>query len=407
MIHLYFFHLFLVTGSLTFAPMKQTYGRNFWLLCLSMFLFMTSFNLILPELNSYITDLGGAKYKGLIFTLFTISAGLSRPFSGKLSDTIGRKKVMLIGIFIACLVGLFYPLRLGILFFLFLRFLHGFCAGFMPTGATATITDMLPIEKRGKGMGIWGTFISLGIGVGQFFGSPIRDLIGIDGLFYFSSFTAVCAGAILLYIEETLVDKQLFKRNLLVISWKDVFERTVLPAALVMFLSAISSGIIFVLTPDISVYLGIDNKGWFFAFYVISTIGVRLFSGAWSDKYGRRKVLLVGVTILIISMIGVGLANSPFAYTLSSMLFGCATGITSPTLFAWMADLSHHQRRGVGAGTLFIALEAGIFMGSLITLVTYDNSSKSVLFTFAVGAFCALIAMFYLIWHLRTQSSKT
>ena len=38
---------------------------------------MASFNLILPELNGFITNLGGAEHKGLIISLFSISAGIS------------------------------------------------------------------------------------------------------------------------------------------------------------------------------------------------------------------------------------------------------------------------------------------------------------------------------------------
>jgi len=42
---------------------------------------MTSFNLIIPELNDFITELGGADKKGLIFVLFTLSSAIARPFS--------------------------------------------------------------------------------------------------------------------------------------------------------------------------------------------------------------------------------------------------------------------------------------------------------------------------------------
>ena len=75
-------------------------------MCLSMFFFTASFNLIIPELNGFITQLDGAHLKGLIIGLFTVSAGLSRPFSGKLTDHIGRKKVMFIGGFVCILVSL-------------------------------------------------------------------------------------------------------------------------------------------------------------------------------------------------------------------------------------------------------------------------------------------------------------
>ena len=165
-----------------------------------MLLFMMSFNLILPELNDFISRLGGQDHKGLIITIFTISAAISRPFSGKFADVIGRKKVMYIGILFSMLTCLLYPLSTSVFFFLLLRFFHGFAAGFMPTGATALVIDMLPGDKRGVGMGIWGTFISLGIGIGQGFSIYVVNFFSLDFLFLFASFTAVLSIILLLYV---------------------------------------------------------------------------------------------------------------------------------------------------------------------------------------------------------------
>jgi MFS family permease len=374
---------------------------------LSMFLFMTSFNLILPELNNFITDLGGEAQKGLVISLFTISAGLSRPFSGKLSDKIGRKRVMVVGVLVCFVISILYPLSFSVWFFLFLRFLHGFSAGFTPTGATALITDILPEDQRGRGMGIWGTFISLGIGVGQYLGSYIYGELGINNLFMISAGTAALSGILLAYVKETLPVKEKFNPGHLKVKWNDVFEPSVLPSAMVMFLSATCSGIIFVLTPDMSTYLGIQNKGWFFGIYVISTIIIRLMTGSLSDRIGRRKTLIIGMLFLIVSMIMIGYSTNIVSYTTSAIIFGIATGISSPTFFAWTADLSAPERRGVGAGTMFIALELGIMFGSASTLLTYNNDLASIPVGFLVGAGTALLAVLYLIWHLRRRHSHT
>src|SRR5690606_26885044 len=157
----------------------------------------------------------------------------------------------------------------------------------------------------------------------------------------------------------------------------DIFEKNVLPAAMVMFLTTICSGLILVLTPDMSVYLGIENKGWYYVFYVVSTILVRLFAGQLSDKIGRREALIIGIAFLIIAMIMTGNAKTEFWYTFASFIFGIATGITSPTLFAWMADLSPDHKRGVGSGTLFIALELGVLFGSISTIIFYRNTLET------------------------------
>jgi MFS family permease len=383
-----------------------SYSRNFWAITFAMFLFMTSFNMILPEMNDYITQLGGREYKGLIIALFTVSAAISRPFSGKMADTIGRKSTMYIGTVVCVIITFLYPLSGSVAFFLFLRFMHGFSTGFLPTGATALITDILPINKRGQGMGVFGTGISLGIGVGQFLGTPLAQLLTVDGLFFASGILAMISILMIKSVKETLKDKKRFHPSVFLLKKTEVYEKNVLPVAMTMFLSAACSGLLFVISPDLSGYLGIENKGWFFIFYVISTILVRLFSGKLSDNIGRRKSLMIGMLFLITSMLMVAVAETVFWYTAASIVFGVATGINSPTLFAWMADLSPSHRRGIGSGTLFISLELGILFGSASTLFIYNSTFESVFHVFAYGAFLSILAMLFLLFHLMRYPNE-
>jgi len=367
---------------------------------------MTSFNLILPELNEFITDIGGGDQKGLIIALFAITALISRPFSGKLSDTIGRKKVMYIGMGVAVVVSLLYPLFTSVGLFLYLRLMHGFSAGFLPTGATALVTDILPPEKRGVGMGLWGVFISLGFG-GQAIGSIIRTEFGMTFLFITAACFAIASGILISFLKETLPNPIKFKWSLLKVTWQDVFEPSVIPAAIVMFIATFSTGIVLALTPDMSTFFDIQNKGWFLGFYAFSTIFIRLFASGLSDKIGRRKTLIFGLSLMVICMALVALSTEWKMYTFAAVLFGISTGISSPTLMAWTADLSHKSRRGVGAGTLFIALEFGIMFGSTSTMFTYDNSLASIPYAFGAGAIMAIIGVLYLMWHLAYRHSNT
>jgi len=314
---------------------------------------------------------------------------------------------MYIGVIIGLIVGVSYPFSGGVVAFLALRFSHGFSAGFLPTGATALVTDLLPIENRGVAMGIWGTFISVGFGLGNFFADGIEQSIGLTGLFMVAASFCLIAGILITQLSETLPNPQPFKWSFLRIKWNDVFEPTVIPAAFVMGCSTIATGFVFVTSSDISTYLGIENKGWFFLFYMMSTILIRLFASSLSDKIGRRKSLIIGLSFLALSMLLVATSKEWIQYTLGAIVFGISTGISSPTIFAWLADLAPEKRRGVGAGTVFIALEFGIIIGSLITLWLYDNSLKSIQTLFLIGMTAALIAITYLIWHLNKRESKT
>lgn len=385
----------------------KSYSKNFWALCVSILLFMTSFNLIVPELNAFITDLRGEEYKGLIMVLFTLSAAISRPFSGKLADNMGRKSTMYVGIIVMTTATFLYPFSSTVLFFLLLRFFHGFSTGFLPTGATATITDLLPADKRGQGMGVFGTAISLGIGVGQFLGTPVASTFGVTGLFIVAGILAIAAGLMITTVKETLETPKPFHLSHLSIRKNEWIEKNVLPVGIVMLLSAASSGMLFVITPDLSGYLGIENKGWFFALYVISTILVRLFTGKLSDKIGRRQTLVIGLIILIISMLLVAHAQTVFMYSFASIIFGMATGLNSPTLFAWMADLAPSNRRGIGSGTLFIALELGIMLGAGLTLVFYNSTFESVALTFNIAVLLNSMALIFVVLHLLLVTYKT
>ncbi len=113
--------------------------------------------MIIPELPGYLTNLGGGEYKGLIISLFALTAMLSRPFSGKLSDTIGRVPVMMSGSIVCLICSFVYPVLTSVSGFLFLRLVHGFSTGFTPTGQTAYISDIIPVERRGEAMGLLGT----------------------------------------------------------------------------------------------------------------------------------------------------------------------------------------------------------------------------------------------------------
>jgi MFS family permease len=160
---------------------------------------------------------------------------------------------------------------------------------------------------------------------------------------------------------------------------------------------------IFVLTPDVSDFLNIENKGYFFGIYVLTTIVMRLFFSSLSDRIGREQTLLIGCVFLIASMVLLAVAQSFLGYTIAAAVFGLATGISSPTLFAWTADLSLPERRGTGSGTMFIALEGGILFGSGLTFVFYDNTLSSAQLLFKIAAGFALVAMIALIFQVQLK----
>jgi MFS family permease len=118
--------------------------------------------------------------------------------------------------------------------------------------------------------------------------------------------------------------------------------------------------------------------------------------GKLSDRIGRRQTLFYGMLIMLGSIVLLALASNLWVFMLSAAAFGVATGITSPTLFAWTADLSNPENKGRGTGTMFIALEMGIMFGALSTLWLYNNEIESLRNCLYIGAVMCILSVAYL-----------
>ena len=356
--------------------------------------------MLIPELPAYLTAMGGASYKGLIIALFTLTAGFSRPFSGKLTDTVGRVPVMAVGSIVCFICGLLYPVLTTIAGFLFLRLIHGFSTGFKPTATAAYVADLVPKHRLGEAMGLHGLCFSTGLAIGPAIGSTITDHFSIDILFYCSSLFALLSIVILANMKESLQEKQRFSFSLLKIKRKDVIEWRVIPAALITLLSYVSYGAILTVIGDWSKYLGTNNKGLFFMVFTLTSLLIRFVAGKASDRYGRVVILKISLVLLSASLLWIGLASSSFSLMAASALYGVATGMLSPAAYAWTIDLSDPEHRGKAMATMYIALEAGIGLGALLAGWLFIDDISAIPVTFFICTGITLMALVYLqfIW---------
>ncbi|WP_026994556.1 MFS transporter [Flectobacillus major] len=383
---------------------KSIYTLQFWLLCLSNFLFSASFQMMIPELPDYLASMGGKEYIGYIIALFTLTAGFSRPFSGKLTDSIGRVPIMAFGSIVCFVCGGIYPFVHTVAGFLFLRFIHGLSTGTKPTATAAYVADIIPEDRRGEAQGMLGIFTATGMSLGPTIGGYLADIFSINTMFYTSSAFALLSILILANMEETLpkTQKQKFSLSLFKIGWVDVFEPRVMPTFLVMLLVSFSSGVLLTLIPDQTKLLGMSNKGIFFTIYTIASLMVRMFFAKSSDKYGRIPVLIISSILLIVSMIMLGFAQSLYTFILASILFGFSWGFNTPTLTAWTVDLSDERFRGRAMATMYIALEAGIGIGAVFAGKIYQGNAHNLPIPYFLSAFLALVSLVYL-WTLRKK----
>lgn len=360
--------------------------------------------MMIPELPAYLTKLGGGEHKGWIIALFTITAGLSRPFSGKLTDTIGRMPVMYVGTFACVACSLLYPQLAFLGGFFTLRFFHGFSTGFKPTGTSAYVADVVPDQFRGEAMGVLGICFSVGASSSPLLGSWLTNLFGINTMFYASAVLAMLSMVILMNMKETLPEKQKFHPRLLKVGRDDVFDPLAMPSAITMILCYFSYGVILTLIPDLSDKLGVGNRGICFTIFSLASVATRFFAGRVSDQLGRIPVLKASAIMIAVSMAAFAMANSAAILYLSAILFGLGNGVFSPAINAWTVDLGDPKRKGRALATMYIALEIAIGGGALLSGWYFANDITRMPMVFWFAALMSLGGWVYL--TLLTRKMK-
>lgn len=171
-----------------------------------MFLVMLGFGIIIPVLPFYVEVLGGDEFLlGVLMAVYSVMQFLFAPVWGSISDRIGRKPVMLIGIAGLSLSFFLFAVADSIAMLFVARIVGGILsAANMPT-VMAYVADVTTPENRGKGMGV----IGASIGLGFIFGPAIGGIFSGDGNyslpFYIAGFvSAVTFLFVLLMVKESL-----------------------------------------------------------------------------------------------------------------------------------------------------------------------------------------------------------
>ncbi|WP_226086278.1 MFS transporter [Mesobacillus sp. S13] len=149
------------------------------ILFLVMFLVMVGFGIIIPVIPFYAEEIGATPTQlGLLMAVYSLMQFLFAPMWGRISDRIGRKPVIMIGILGLSLSFFLMALSTELWMLFAARIIGGFLSSAnMPT-VMAYVADITSEEDRGKGMGI----IGAAVGLGFIFGPAIGGVFSQSSL---------------------------------------------------------------------------------------------------------------------------------------------------------------------------------------------------------------------------------
>lgn len=175
-----------------------------------------------------------------------------------------------------------------------------------------------------------------------------------------------------------------------------------------MFIAIGSFGIIIPILPQ---YLESIGEGGMAAGLMIAIFAGAQFimspiAGKWADQYGRRKMIIIGLGALSLSMFIFFFSNSIMILYLSRVIGGIGAALLVPAIFAYIADITTYDQRAKGNSLVSAAMSLGIVIGPGIGGFFADFGLKVPLLISAIVGVVAVIFSILLLEESKTFTDE-
>jgi len=385
----------------------KLWTKSFISISLSNFFLFLTFYVLLVTLPIYAIQEyhSNASEAGLMTTVFLISAIISRPLAGQWLEKAGHKKVLLTALIIFSGASLLYFFPKTIIGFLAIRLLHGVGFGMATTAAGAIVADLIPISRRGEGMGYFIMSTNMAMVLGPFIGLTAIQQWGPKTLFIISVIVAI--GALLTGLSLKVKEAEHASHPVVhsAFSFRNFFEASAIPIAIVgCFLAIVYAALLsFVSVFATEIHLG-DVSSLFFVVYAIVLLISRPFTGKWLDLYGPNVIVFPSIVLFAIGMFLLSQSGSAVSFLLSAGMIGLGWGTLFPTFQTIAIQEATPRKRGLATATFLSIYDIGIALGSFVVGLAAAKMNYSSLY-FLCSFYVLIGIVLYYFLHTRKQAS--
>lgn len=354
------------------------------ILCIEVMLMMMGIGLISPILPQYARTFGvNITMVGLLITVFGVARILVDIPAGRLTDSLGRRPVLIGGPLILAAGSIGCGLASNYWMLLGFRFIQGIGSAMYTTAAMVMLADISTPANRGRVMSFYQGSLLLGAGLGPTVGGFIAEYFGLAAPFFAFALFALLA-SLWAYLRLSETHPALSAQAAAVAA----DNPDPLPAASsgglrvllrdlnFLLISMITFGIFFMRTGaqnQILPLLGADRLGLSegqigLALTVVAIIQfVTIFAaGSLSDCFGRKPVITMGCIIAAASLLMLGQSYSYPFFLLSCLAMGMGIGISGPTPAAYVADIIPRENYSTGMGAYRAISDLGFAIGPVL-----------------------------------------
>jgi MFS family permease len=307
---------------------------------------------------------------GILISIYGFVNSLFQPLMGAITDKIGRRKLLIqIGLVIIGTCTLLFIFAAHFIDLLVLRIFQGVAVAITIPASMALMASITKKETRGGSMGVYSMFRMIGFSIGPILGGFLQTGFGFNAAFYAGSgFVLVAIILVQIWVKEVRDSEIKSSKTKFKIIDTKLLSAGIVSAALATFLMASAFSMVTTLENEFNSKLAINAVGFGFAFSTLM-IGRLLFQvplGHYSDKIGRRPLIIIGLIIMGIATILLGEVISYTQLIIIRLVQGIAAAAVAAPAFAVAADLAKKGGEGRQMSIVTTGFGFGIAFGPFL-----------------------------------------
>jgi MFS family permease len=394
------------------AGLPRTSWLQLGVISASEFVVWAGFGAILPQLPIFLKEQAHASLTlwAVIAAMYYVGTLLFSSPLGWLSDTVGRKPVMVSGAIIYTVALLLFTTTTDPYWFIVFRLLEGVGAAAFGPAAQAFVADITNAENRSRAYGFLTTAQFGGLIVGPALAAPLYALggggtSGFYAIFYFGAgLSALALAALVIFIKEptALKDRRALRRREQQAGagrkagrppYRAIFTAPIIAFVVVAFTAHFAMG-----AWDVVWSLYLESLGASMAFINFTWVAfsvpmlLSFFGGMLADRWSRFWLFIIGFALSGCAWMFYGISTNLTALIIVNALEGIAIAFSYPAKQAFLIQVSPRRWLGTVTGVEATSMQLAGLLGSLTAPLLYARISGHVLTVAGIVSLCGLAA---------------
>ncbi|HZR04169.1 MAG TPA: MFS transporter [Burkholderiales bacterium] len=342
---------------------------------------------ILPDIAAHEFHLAAHAAILSFIVVFGISKALTNYFAGRYSDRFGRKTVLVAGWLCAVPVPFLLMWAPTWNWILAANVFLGVSQGLTWSTTVIMKIDLVGPQRRGLAMGlnefagyvaVAGSALATGYVAARFGLRPQPFYLGVAYVVCGLLLSALLIRDTHAHVrhetklqadrsEDTLSPREIFVRT-------SFTDRELSSTTQAGFVNNLNDGMAWGLFPLVFAAAGmsLERIGWLAAIYPATWGMLQLWTGHWSDRVGRKWLIVLGMWVQSVGIVLTSLTSTFYGFAAGALLLGIGTAMVYPTLLAAIGDVVNPRWRASSVGVYRLWRDAGYAAGAIVAGITAD-----------------------------------